>query len=417
LKFNKDIILNKKLLLVMCLVVLISNVSFSLAAVVFHPRLTMIESYNDNIFLDSNAAESDWITTTEPAFSLNADSKLFTFDLDYALRFRHYQKHSRENETHFSDVQRALLDAMVFPGRDFTLGLTEEVSRVFIDERAAAIAENELVNRTNLFRSVVNPQYRWHVLSTFSAVVGYRFEKLDYESAVGNDSHTHHFDLSLLKSISTKTDIKFNVFQDDTTSTRRTGYQLRQVSVGLNRKFGPRWMVDIMGGLAQSELDTGSNDQDSVGFVHIDGPLAKNISLSLAVDRSFVLSVADGLMLRSQASTTLKSSGNNNIEAVIYGREDRFLIEDRTDRSLGGGLTTVIPLKRKIALVTRADLVKFYFLPGDEEALRYGVGVFMRYTGNKGLISLGDTIRVNNSNIEVNDYINNIATLTVGLRF
>ena len=66
------------------------------AEIEIHPRLTVEEEYNDNIFLDSRNEEEDWITTIQPGISLDYRNRSVEATVDYSLRYRFYKDNSEK---------------------------------------------------------------------------------------------------------------------------------------------------------------------------------------------------------------------------------------------------------------------------------------------------------------------------------
>ena len=61
----------------------------------FTPRISVSETYDDNIDLDpDDEKESDWITVLSPGFLLELDSKKTQLDLDYEFGLSYYLQDS-----------------------------------------------------------------------------------------------------------------------------------------------------------------------------------------------------------------------------------------------------------------------------------------------------------------------------------
>lgn len=399
------------------LVLLFGNCRYAFSAIIIKPVLTLSETYNDNIYLESENTDSDWITTVAPGIGLYYDSKELKIDLDYSLRFQFYRDHSEENETNLRDVQRVLADVLFFAERDFTLALREEISRVVIDDREQSVAENELVNKTTLYHFTANPQYHWGVFDTFKAIFEYQYDDYNYVAAEGDDAETQRYGVSLVKSLVTKTNIKLNIFQEDYRAKNQSDYQLQQVSGGLIQQAGLRWQIDAEGGFAQVDFDTGQQVESPTYAVSATGGIAKNLKLILATVRAFSISVDSGLTRITQTSATLHYQKIWDVKLKAYWKKNDFLAENRFDQSFGGELQGGIPLSRRFGLRANVDIGQYEFSPEDEKVLRFGGGVLLDYVGKHGNLSLGYSRRDSNSDIDSNDYINNIITISFSLRF
>ncbi len=439
--------------LVFGIVLLLVTGNYAFSKTTIEPLITISEAYNDNIYLSEKDVDSDWVTTVSPEFVLYYDSRELKVDLDYSLLFKYYGNHSEENESSLREVQRGLVDALFFPKRDFTLGLREEISRVVIDDRVQSVTENDLVNKTTLYHFSANPQYQWRVLSTFSLLFGYQYDNYDYVLSDGDDAESHLYRLSLAKKFVTETEVKINGFYEDYQTETQSDYQLQQVSGGLIQRFGPRWRFDAEGGFVWVDFDTGQKLEDSIWAANITGRVAKNLKIILATDRAFFVSVDAGLIKRTQTSVALRFQDVFNVELKTdiekkadivlrtdneeiddnekkteveprsylelksYWKEDQYLTEDRIDRSFGGQLESGVYLSQNSILSVEGDIGQYKFLPEDEGVLRFGAGVSLEYRGKRKSLSLAYTFRKSNSDIDENDYVNNITTLTVSLRF
>jgi hypothetical protein len=415
----------------LCLLMFTIDVSCSSAKFLVVPRLTIAETYNDNLFLEDDSPDSDWITTIAPGLDASFDSNYLRMDLDYALNFITYKYHPEEDENSFRDAQRAQLEALFLPERDFTLALREEVSRVSIDDRAPAVLENELVNKTTLYRFTANPQYRWRALPTFETIFGYRYDDYDYVDPEGDDARGHQYSLSLVKGLGPGTKVMINGFGEDYRSGTWNGYLLQRVSAGLSQQVGARWLVEAEGGHAWVDLDMepeiGNSSEreigDSVWMASLTGRIAKYAEFILGTTRAFSVSVDSGLTSRTEATAVLQYRNVLDVELEAYWRENDYRTEERTDRSFGYLLTAAVPLSRRIVVRGRGD-VGFYdfydfndILPEHDKVLRFGSGASVEYVGNRGSLSLNYTFRVSDSNNDRNDYVNNITTVSGSLRF
>lgn len=395
---------------------LLLNAGKALSANTFEPRLDLAGEYNDNLFLGSDIRSSDWIGTVEPGLKLEIDTRQLNLNLDYSLRFRKYKEHPELDETKIKDVQRAMLGATLFPGRDLTLDVTDEISRVVIDERNPNVEENDLENKTNLDHLTLNPRYRWHVLPTFDATFSYQFENYAYRSPAASDSTQHTYNLEMEKELVDKTKIRLMATYQDHRSETQSDYQVQRVAPGFSHPFGPHWTLSAEAGIAQIYFKTQPDDQDIVWLVQVDGQLTQRSTLVLMTDRSYVASVDAGATRRSQAEARLHYLGRTDLTGSVFFRESRFYAVERTDRSYGAKVRGEFPLIGQFVMIGRGELVEYRFQPDGETVERSGVGASLDYVARKGRISLGYTYRINESNIEAHDYTNSIVGLTISLR-
>ncbi|MEZ4485586.1 MAG: hypothetical protein R2864_13750 [Syntrophotaleaceae bacterium] len=164
-----------------------------LAAFDLEPRLLVREEYDDNIYLDDARKESDFITTAAPGIKLLYEAKTFKANLDYSLHFLKYLNNSEEDENSLRDIQRVHLQGIVFPEQDFSVKIFNDYDRVTVDERLQSSENNSRVNKTNLNRISINPEYEFKKFNIFKPRIGYVYEKLSYDAREGDDSDSHAF--------------------------------------------------------------------------------------------------------------------------------------------------------------------------------------------------------------------------------
>lgn len=399
------------------IIIFLFSSEYSFAKLLVNPKITISETYNDNIFLEKNNSDKDFITSITPGFDLNYGAKELKLNLDYSLYFKKYNKYSEKNESKLRDVQRVKMDALVLPDRDLNLALVEEISRVVIDERDKSVEENDFANKTTLYHFTANPQYQWRKYPSFRAIFAYQYDNYDYVSGLGDNVETQRYRLALEKDLVTETTIKMNGSYKDYRSETKSNYNLEQVSGGLIHQVGPRWLIDAEGGIARVDFDTGQEVETSIWMTSVSGQVAKHLELLLATERAFIDSVNSGVSKRTQASATLHYVNVFDIEIKAQGQEDRYQTEYRNDRGSGVALKVGIPLSRKIILKLKADVWTYKFVPETEKVTRLGAGALVTYVGKQGSLSLGYTYRDSNSDIDSRDYVNNIAAVSASLRF
>ncbi len=90
---------NRFLTLVLALTILLavqlcSGTAFAQTKATFTPRISISETYDDNIDLDPDNEESDWITVLSPGFLFELDSQKTQLDLDYEFGLSYYLQDS-----------------------------------------------------------------------------------------------------------------------------------------------------------------------------------------------------------------------------------------------------------------------------------------------------------------------------------
>jgi hypothetical protein len=388
------------------------------AELAVHPRLDLREEYNDNIFLEAANEEDDFITTVSPGVALAWRGRHLTLDVDYALKFIDYLDHSEEDETSLSDVQRLISGLELFPGRDFTLSLRDEMTRVVIDERSPVVEENTLVNKSNLNRFLANPRYRFHVGKKFITTLGYLYELLSYQNAEGDDSENHTGTVDLGFDVSSRVRLSLGYADWFHNAKRTEDFRKQDLLAGFSYRVGPRFTLEGAGGVTWIDLE-GSSDSDpssiwrgSAGY-----KLSEALSMELGYSESYSVSVTDGLVKDREAYGRVAFSRKISSELRLFAREGIYQTLEREDRSAGGTAGLKIPLGRRFNLGLRGHYTYFTFLPEHEDVQRYGGGGDLGCNWKKLTLSLGYSWAENVSDFAFNEYRNNIAFIEGHLRF
>ncbi len=388
-------------------------------ALEFHPYLTVEEEYNDNIDLTSDNEEEDWITTVQPGISLIYDHRSVAATVDYSLRYRFYKNNDEDNLDEFKDVQRANASVLLFDGRPFTLRVTETISRETLDERDDYVYSD--ADRSTLYHLTVLPEYDLRLTPTFSLVFGYGYERLDWVEPAGNDSEEHSGRVSMVKSLSAGSEIfaryAYIVHQsdDDEEDFDRQDYVL-----GLTRQLGARTTARVEGGYAEVEYDSGYDADLTTWLATIDYRLSEATSIALGYSQDFSVSATDGVTETREATLTGNYSRESlTASAGLFWNQSDYLREDREDEAVGMRLDISKPLARYVTANFDAEYERAQFDDrfGDEDVDRVTLGTSLAYLYRRFAASLGYRYRVNESDIDTNDYTNNIVTLTASVRF
>lgn len=397
------------------------------AQLTVHPRVTLQEEYNDNIYLVAENPTADYITTVSPGVAVNYVSRPLTLDLDYGFYFRWYQDNSQEDENSLRDTQRGRGTLTLFPQRPFTLTVFDQYSKVFIDPRLPTVEENDFVNRTILNQLVVNPQYRFQASPTFVAILGYRYENLAYKAEAGDDSQGNLGHLELRKNLASQFDVAL-VYDIEQRNNRWSDDYLRHTgTLGFSRQFSRLLTVDARAGAGRVEYNhlERFNRTIFVGDFNARFALTERLAATLHYGEDFAIATIDGLYRRSLAEVRLgfgavgSSAAENrgNAELVLSWSRDDYNEIARIDRSLGGRLGARIPLGKLLAVLASASYAHLNFTPVTEKVDRYGVGAGVEVRLLPVIVSLNYLYRDSNSDIDFNDYQNNLVVLSATLQF
>jgi hypothetical protein len=402
------------------LFVLLSPATGAWAEMEIHPHLMVEEEYNDNIFLDDTNEEEDWITTIQPGITLNYRNRSVEATADYSLRYRFYKENSDENLDNFKDVQQADATALFFGGRPFTLRLSEVISREAIDQRDD-FEFSDTENRSTVYHSTVTPEYRLQLVPTFSLLFGYTYDRTDYVDSRGNDTEEHEGRISLIKQISADSEVfaryaySIQLSDDDADEFDRQDYTL-----GITQQLGGRTTLSMEGGYSQIEYDSGFDTDSTNWLVNISYHLSEPLTLSLAYTQDFTVTAEDGLTETKEAvlgAAYTKESLSASTE--LFWNNSDYVRLDREDNAYGVRFDFSKPLARAVTVNFDAEYERAEFddLGTDEDVNRFTLGTSLDYEYRRFLASLGYRYRINESDIDVNDYVNNIVTLSATVRF
>ncbi|MEE4254902.1 MAG: TIGR03016 family PEP-CTERM system-associated outer membrane protein [Desulfuromusa sp.] len=400
--------------------VLLSPVTGAWAEMEIHPRLTVEEEYNDNIYLAPANEEEDWITTIQPGISLNYRNRSVEATVDYSLRYRLYKDNSDENLNDFKDVQQANATALFFGNRPFTLRLSEVISREAIDQRDD-FAFSDTENRSTVYHTTVAPEYRLQLVPTFSLLFGYTYDRTDYVDPRGNDAEVHEGRISLVKQLSASSEAfaryayAMQMSDDDADEFDRIDYTL-----GITQQLGGRTTLSVEGGYSQIEYDSGFDTDSTNWLVNISYHLSEPVTLSLAYSQDFTVTAEDGLTETKEAvfgAAYTKESMSASTE--LFWNNSDYVRLDREDSAYGVRFDFAKPLARAVTVNFDAEYERAQFddLGSDEDVNRFTLGTSLDYEYRRFLASLGYRYRMNESDIDVNDYVNNIVTLSATVRF
>ncbi len=395
--------------------------SNAFAAFEFHPRFTLSEEYNDNLYLADDNEQEDWITIVSPGFQLTYDNRSVDANIDYFLQYKIYKNHSEENQDEFKDVQRAKASILLFGGKPFTLQMSETISRDQLDDSERYADYNDLVNRSTVYRTSVTPQYRQSLGQTMALVFGYTYNRVDWVDAAGDDTQEHIGRVSLEKTLSTATTISgsyaYRIMDSDAPEDE---FDRQDYSIGLRHQLGKRTSVSGEIGYSTVEYDTGYDTDSTTWNVSADYQLSAAFLLSLYFSQDFSVSATDGLTKTQEAGIGLDYKKDMlSGSGEIYWAKSDYVRLDRKDTAYGLRVEASDQLSNYFTVNVNGDLefAEYQELGTDEDVYRYSIGSSVDYTYRRFLISCGYRYRVNNSDKDANDYTNNVVTLGGTVRF
>jgi hypothetical protein len=378
------------------------------------PSISIREEYNDNIFLTSSDEESDFITTINPAINFTYRTRIITLSLDYGLHFRFYADNSDENETSLSGTQRLNLDTTLSLYKDiFFVRISDVYERVSIDEREQVAFDNYFVNLTDSNTFSINPYIEYPLAPTVRATAGYRYTNTWYRDDEANDSENQSVYLNITKEFTPNLNatLSYNYYDHQTDDGIEDQDRTRHsANVGANYQISPR--LNISGSIGHTWVDYEDSDNDNSPEwnARANYLLTELISLSAFYSQSYGDSVNEGPFVEERIGGTFSYNGRVPINITVHNTESDYELIDRRDKSTGVIIdsTIPIPITPKLSGTLSGKYSSFEFLPEDEEVDRYSVRLSFNYQLRITTINLGYTFNYSDSNINGNDYKNNI---------
>ena len=403
-----------------CLGVLWGLPTAASAKIKLTPKMTVEEKYTDNLFLDDQNEQDEWITTLSPGIDIMIDSRWIDLSLDYSFRYDDYKNNDDLTDFDFSGGQRANLGTTFFEGRPFTLSVDATISRETLDEREASSATNELINKSTVYDLTVNPQYRFRLGGQSSLVFGYIYDRTDHDDPRGDDSQGHSARVSLLKELSVNTQISANYTYKINLSDDEEDYNEQSYTLGLSQQLGPRTKISLEGGFSTIEyVDINDDEENFTWSADVNYRLSAPITLSLLFSQDFDNSATDGLTKSRDASFMIsykKDSFAAGLEA--FWDQTDYIRTVREDESYGGRFDLSIPLNSHLSSRLDAEYeVSDFSGQIDNSVDQYSAGASLHYNIRRFLTSMNYEYRVYDADINTQDYTENTVILSVSVRF
>jgi hypothetical protein len=379
------------------------------------PSISIREEYNDNIFLTSSDEESDFITTINPAINFAYRTRIITLSLDYGLDFKFYAHNSDQNETSLSETQRLNLDTTLSLYKDiFFVKISDVYQRVPIDERRQVAFDNVFVNLTDTNTFIINPYIEYPLAKTVRANTGYRYTNIWYRDDEGNDSENHSVYLDVAKeftpNLNATVSYDYSDHQTDGDGIEDQDRKRHSANVGANYQISPRLNLGGSIGHTWVDYEDSDNDNSPEWDARANYLLTELISLSAFYSQSYGDSVNEGPFVTERIGGTFSYNGKVPVNITVHNTESDYELMDRIDKSTGVIIdsTIPIPITPKLSGTLSGSYSSFEFLPEDEEVDRYSVRLSFNYQLRITTINLGYTFNYSDSNINGNDYKNNI---------
>jgi hypothetical protein len=406
--------------------VLFANVCSSIAKVDITPSVTVMEEYNDNLFLTDSAKEFDYTTKVSPNILLEySPSSSLDLSLDYRLDFRFYSRNSRFNDTDLKDTQNVNLSAQARPMNRVFIDLSDNYRRVPVDVRRKTAVDNVIRNMTDNNVFMVSPYAILPLSSTLSTTLGYKYINTWFDSKENTDSESHTAFLALTNKFSSALSLALRYdYCKYLPSEQRTvklfeDYDKHSGSIGLTYQIGPSLAVNGQVGKSYLKFETGNNRQNTFWNFNVDYNMKESTSLGAGYSTMFNDSSTSGVYKSQRYDMYFKTGTKVKLSINPYHSHDEYLSsDDREDRIFGIIANLDFPVTSQMDLLLDGLLERQKFLPGDEKVCKYSIGTTVNYKLSSKITSgIGYRFNNSNSNIDSEDYKNNIVWLQAKVVF
>jgi len=395
------------------------------------PGLSLRQEYNDNIFLDAKGEEGDFITTLTPSVFLEWQTPRIDMSLDAKLELQKYFDNTDEDRIGAGTSEQGSTFNALFKiyRENLFLRVADIYQRIPIDEGDRGGEGNSLVNLTDSNRFIVNPYMQFELIRDLQVRLGYTYENLWYEEGEGDDADSHAYTLAFTKIMTPRTTLNLEGTHleyrpKDPLKDYIIGeegdyeYDRDSARIGVSYLVGDR--LQLQGGYGHTWIDYEVRDDvdSSIWDISMDYQFSSAFQAGIAYLKDYTVSVEDGPSKRDKSSLFLAYQERFSMKASVFVSNDEFVEINREDESYGGDLGGVFPFTDKYGLDWQLRYTSWERTGIDaEEYDRYGARLAFYYDVKWGRLSLGYTYNRNDSDIEENDYTNNIIYLQANLIF
>jgi uncharacterized protein (PEP-CTERM system associated) len=171
------------------------------------------------------------------------------------------------------------------------------------------------------------------------------------------------------------------------------------------------------------EFADGDSESSVIGDLWGEYQLTPRLSFRLEYAQDFTNSVDEGLVEDRSAQARLTHTGNRTRNDLrIFAREAKYLEVDREDRSAGVAASTAIPLGQRVELGLNGMVTAYRYSDSlasqtDEDVIQEGVGTQLSYRFRNVTLAVGYRYEDRDSEVDANDYRNNLVFAEVRATF
>lgn len=221
----------------------------------FKPSFSLIEEYNDNVFLTDTGRKEDYITRALPSIRLDYASSLWKWDLSYAFDYRYYARGAVDDES----THRGSLNGNIGILKNiFFLRLSDSFERVSLNNTRDVTQESLFVNQSDRNTYEINPYLVLRPTSTTALNVGYKRADTWYDDPTGVDKTDDVAYVDAVFDISPRTDFTSGYrFTSESNSVK--DFDKHDIYAGASYEYGPSSNVHLNMGGTWLDFEGGDN--------------------------------------------------------------------------------------------------------------------------------------------------------------
>ena len=263
----------------------------------FTPRISVSETYDDNIDLSPDNEDSDWITVASPGFSLLLQSQTTDLTLDMEAGLSYYLQNSNKDTIRYRG--RLSWDQQL--AENLSLNLNDTLIR---SEDPVTQDEGRIVDISNKrdveYRNTGQASLSWQFGPQDSLTAGYRNQLLDSRSDDTEDSRANVGFLNLSNwfvpqfGIDVTSSFSRWEFQqpNNFTGTSTEDFRLYQAGLTMNYQWKPQRIAYLRYNISYQDYDEQNINNDN-NFVH-----QPSVGLSLVLGPNMSLGAEVGYWRR-----------------------------------------------------------------------------------------------------------------------
>lgn len=391
----------------------------SAAEYALEKSLSVKEEYNDNIFLSETNTQEDFITTITPSFKLAYHVPWIELAFDYGLNFRLYADHTDQNETSLNRTQEAKFDTMLSLYKEILfLRVSDEYSRVALDQREKIALGNILVNMTDRNYFGFNPFVQYPLTGTVNARASYTYVNKWYRDNPESDLFDHTLEVSITKEFSERVSstVSYNyLFHRPELFLDR--YNNQNATLGFQYQVTPKLLFAGMGGYSWFHYEAGHSSSTTIWNASAKYLLTSTAAVSGAYHETFGTAVLSGTFKQKSGSVSLEYTGTIPFTLTFLKNTDTYEVIDRSDDGYGAVLSSVFQLSPRLSGSFLTNYTHYKFLPEGNETDRVGAGLSLTYVTKVTNVSFGYTYNLTDATQAGGSFRNNIIWARAGLTF